>query len=226
MDPMCANTPAGDGDPLAVPGLFPQAGDGRDASSLGVETGGKVWLDGTAWQIGGDEEVGWIAAHTEIGVSITSAIPAIFDSYATLVVPDDDESKRRSDTALLALLSAHSSDQTWWLGYLETGASDIVFSDAPRVRLYSGWPYVLVKAGPEQAATWRTNDDALPWHGALPELMFPLDHSWLVSTLWDDDWACVGGPPSLLEALLKHPEIEARAVALDEDATPPGHVAR
>ena len=40
-------------------------------------------------------------------------------------------------------------------GYLDTGADDIVFPDAPKVTLYSGWPYVLVEAGPEQAATWR-----------------------------------------------------------------------
>jgi len=90
------------------------------------------------------------------------------------------------------------------------------------VRLYT-WPYVLVQAGPDQAATWRGNDEALPWHSALPELMFPLDHSWLVSTLWDDDWRCVGGPESLVDALLRHPRLEARAVTLDEDATPPGH---
>ena len=93
-----------------------------------------------ASQIGGDEEVGWIAARTEIGVSITSAVPAVFDSYATLFIPDDDESKRRSDTALVALLSAHSFDQTWWLRYLETEASDVVFSDSPAVRLYSDRP--------------------------------------------------------------------------------------
>jgi hypothetical protein len=32
----------------------------------------------------------------------------------------------------------------------------------------------------------------------LPNLMFPADRSWLVSTLWDDDWTCVGGPAELV----------------------------
>ncbi len=187
--------------------------------------GGEAWLEGRAWQIAADEEALWIAAHTRPGLAITSAIPAVFDAYATLLVPDCEE-QRLSDNALLALLRAHSPDQPWWLGYLETGASSVVFPDAPRVRLYSGWDYVLVKAGPDQAASWRTYAAALPWHGALPELIFPLDHSWLVSTLWDDDWRCLGGPTSLVTGLLDHPQLEARAVALDEDATPPGHHAR
>lgn len=181
----------GGGDPLAVPTVFPGAGE----RAAGSGSGGEAWLDEEAWAIGGDGEVRWITAHVQPGLTVTSAIPAIFDAYATLIVPDVGE-QRLADHALLALLRAHSPDQPWWLGYLETGASDVVFPDAPRVQLYSGWDYVLVKAGPDQAATWRTYEDALPWHGALPELMFPLDHSWLVSTLWDDDWRCVGGSTS------------------------------
>lgn len=60
----------------------------------------------------------------------------------------NDEDKRVSDDALLALLHALAPQQPWWLGYLETGVADLVFPDAPTVRLYSGWPYVLVRAGP------------------------------------------------------------------------------
>ena len=67
------------------------------------------------------------------------------------------------------------------------------------------------------------NSDATPWHSALPELVFPDDRSWLVSTMWDDDWRCVGGPADLVDALLLSPHLEARAVTLDEDATPPSH---
>ena len=48
-----------------------------------------------------------------------------------------------------------SGDQPWWLGYLDTGATDVVFPDAPMVSLYTDWDYVLVEAGPEQALTWR-----------------------------------------------------------------------
>jgi hypothetical protein len=111
------------------------------------------------------------------------------------------------------------------LGYLDTGADDIVFPDAPKVTLYAGWHYVLVEAGPEQAATWRQSGDRWFWKGALPNLMFPADRSWLVSTLWDDDWTCIGGPAELVDKFLRHPGLQARPVALGQDATPPGHQA-
>ena len=52
-----------------------------------------------------------------------------------------------------------SAGQPWWLGQIDTGADDIVFPDAPKVTLYSEWHYVLVEAGPEQAATWRQGGD-------------------------------------------------------------------
>lgn len=89
--------------------------------------------------------------------------------------------------------------------------------------MYVGWPYVLLEGGPEQALTARLNRDVTPWHSALPELVFPRDRSWLVSTLWDDDWRCVGGPAALVDGLLLRPDLQVRAVTLDEDATPPGH---
>ena len=89
--------------------------------------------------------------------------------------------------------------------------------------LYSGWHYVLAEAGPQQAATWRRWGDWSFWKGALPNLMFPADRSWLVSTLWDDDWTCIGGPASLVDRFLSHPDLQARPVVLGQDATPPGH---
>jgi hypothetical protein len=46
---------------------------------------------------------------------------------------------------------------------------------------------VLVEAGPQQAATWRRWGDWSFWKGASPNLMFPADRSWVVSTLCDDD---------------------------------------
>jgi len=55
--------------------------------------------------------------------------------------------------------------------------------------------------------------------------MFPDDRSWLVSTLWDDDWTCIGGPAELVDRFLRHPDLQARSVALGQDVTPPGHQA-
>ncbi len=176
--------------------------------------------DDRAWRIGTEDEVAWINAGVTTGWSITAAIPSAFAAYATLAFPVDLEMDRadmrpaedRFDDAVLSVLSAHTEPQPWWLGFLETGASDVVFDDAPRVHVY-GWNYVLVQAGPHEARTWRSDEGR--WFTALPELMFPADHSWLVSSLWDDAWACVGGSADLVSALLIRPELRAGAERTD-----------
>jgi hypothetical protein len=177
--------------------------------------------DGSTWHIGTSAEVAWIADGTSVGATITAAIPPVFEAYATVVLPHGGEGQDQHDRAVLALLSEQSAGQPWWLGYLDTGADDIVFPDAPKVTLYAGWHYVLVEAGPEQAVTWRQSDGSF-WKGALPNLMFPADRSWLVSTLWDDDWTCIGGPADLVDNFLRQPALQARPVTLGQDATPPG----
>ncbi|HWH10777.1 MAG TPA: hypothetical protein VG165_06585 [Solirubrobacteraceae bacterium] len=186
--------------------------------------------DGRAWRIGDDATVSWIADGTSITKAITAAIPPVFDAYATLELPESwKERLGRHDAAVIELLTRHTARQPWWLGYLDTGADDVVFADAPRATLYTGWKYVLVEAGPGQAASWRASGGRTFWKGPLPNLMFPANRSWLVSTLWDDDWTCIGGRAALVEDLLDDPELgpRAREVRLvDDDATPPGHEAR
>jgi hypothetical protein len=204
--------------PLPGPGLNPEAS--AKPAVLPV----RLARDGSTWRIGTDAEVAWIASGTSIGRVITAAIPPVFEAYATAVLPGSDEQQDKHDRAVVALLSEYSAAQPWWLGYLDTGADDIVFPGAPMVTLYSGWHYVLVEAGPEQAATWRGNDPGF-WKGVLPNLMFPADRSWLVSTLWDDDWSCIGGSASFVASFLRHPDLQARPVKLGQDATPPGHQA-
>ena len=180
--------------------------------------------DGKSWRIGTQAEVAWIAGHTTPGLTISSAIPPVFEAYATIVVPEDDTERIEQERAALSLCTAWSGDQPWWLGYLDTGTEDLVFPDAPMVTLYEDWRYVMIEAGAEQAGRWR--EDRASSFGALPELIFPADRSWLVSRLWDDDWRCLGGPDELIDAFLTDPPLQARAVALGEDATPPGYIAR
>ena len=182
--------------------------------------------DGRDWRLGEADDVEWIKSGTEITFAVTAAIPAVFDAYATFVIPNDSDDRDAHDRALLGPLVARSGDQGWWLGYLKTGADDIVFPDAPRVALYAHWPYVFVLAGPHQAMTWRSNHGLRSWRGALPDVLFPEDRSWLVSHLWDDDWRCVGGDSSLIEELVGDGSLQGRVVALGEDATPPGFESR
>ncbi|WP_231605545.1 hypothetical protein [Micromonospora sp. HK10] len=81
---------------------------------------------------------------------------------------------------------------------------------------------MLVQAGPEQALTWRTGGHIRHTHGALPDLLFPADRSWLVSALWDDTWTCLGGRESLIHTLECDPVANAGQLRPDEDALPPG----
>jgi hypothetical protein len=198
--------------------------------------------DGRDWRIGSAEEIRWIEERTPGGMRITSAIPPVFEAYATLEHPLTGdrlsrwEAERRAslslvvdawerhEAAVLAMLTQQTEAQPWWLGYLETGGSEVVFDDAPRVKMYADWGYVLVEAGPDQAANWREGEI----YESLPDLIFPADRSWLVSTLWDDDWACIGGPRSLVDALLGDSVLGERSREVDpsmKDTTPPGHVA-
>ena len=88
------------------------------------------WKDGREWRIGSDADVAWIREGTALGLSITSAVPPVFASYATVLVPNKDEGRAEDLDVLLRLLGEQSPDQPWWLGYLETGADDVVFASA------------------------------------------------------------------------------------------------
>lgn len=184
-----------------------------------------VVRDGRSWRLGTAADVAWITSSTPVGKTISSAIPPVFDAYATIVLPHGGRGQERHDQAVLSVLRAQSRPQPWWLGYLDTGPDDVVFPEVPRVVIYAGWPYVLVRAGSDQAAGWRRSEPGSFWKGHLPNLMFPADRSWLASTLWDDDWTSVGGSAALIDGLVSHPALRSRTrrVALGEDATPPGH---
>ena len=182
----------------------------------------RVTKDGRSWRLGIQEDVAWIAEGTSSsGVTVTVAIPPVFEAYATFHEPDDPRiTIPMHERAVVRDLVESTPAQPWWLGFLETGAHDVVFDTAPRVSLYWDWPYVMVEAGPEQALGWRTGH-MRSGDGALPDLFFPADRSWLVSGLWDDTWNCFGGTSSLIAALRLDPLVRARPIGVDEDACPP-----
>jgi hypothetical protein len=184
-------------------------------------SGTAVVKDGQEWQLGTEADVTWINDGTSASTAITAAVPPIFASYCTLLLPrNENDELAAHEQAVIELLTEQTTEQSWWLGYLDTGASDVVFPYAPRTTVYYGWGYVLVEAGPHEAAAWRDAE----FKGALPDLMFPEERSWLVSTMWDDDWASIGGSEQLVSGFLAHPVLgpRTRRVALGEDAIPPG----
>lgn len=183
----------------------------------------EITKDGRAWRLGTIADTAWIDEATTEGISVTVAIPPIFEAYATLYTPEDPHvTTMIHEHAVVKDLVDYTSDQPWWLGYLDTGAHDVVFPGAPMVSLYFDWHYLIVEAGPDQALTWRTGHMRAE-DGSLPDLFFPADRSWLVSALWDDTWTCIGGPASLIETVQRNPLVKARRVQPDEDAKPPGH---
>ncbi|HEX4364649.1 MAG TPA: hypothetical protein VHZ75_08875 [Solirubrobacteraceae bacterium] len=154
-------------------------------------------------------------------------MPPNFAAYCAVALPEPEEgAQRRHDHAVIATLTSCTDAQPWWLGYLETsiGAEEVVFYDAPRVTLYENWNYVLVEAGPDQALSWRQSEGPrAPWKGAVPDIMFPADRSWLLSTLWDDHWSGIGGSEALIAAFA-HDRLlggQTRVVGPCEDAAPP-----
>jgi hypothetical protein len=191
--------------------------------------------DGREWRIGTEVDVAWIGDATLYGRAITSAIPPVFEAYATLELPGSghhdpaawSEDPARHAAGVLDVLGQHTAPQSWWLGYLDTGiGAETVFYDVEKVTLYAGWDYVLIEAGPQQAARWRSD---WVWKGVLPDLMFPADRSWLFSTLWDDDWTSIGGPQPLINSFITHPDLRYRTRQIDRsapDMTPPGHTMR
>ena len=171
-------------------------------------TGPQVRKDDREWRLGTAAEIEWINHGTSGGGAITTAIPPVFDSYCILELPGGDPSElKRHEAAVIELLTGSSGEQSWWLGYLDTGASDVVFPHVPRVTAYYGYGYVLVEAGPRQAAGWRTTG----FNWALPDLMFPADRSWLVSTMWDDGFTSIGGSERFVSSFLDHPLLGPKA---------------
>ncbi len=176
--------------------------------------------DGRQWLLGIDSDVSWIRTGTNAGRSIASAIPLIYEAYATIAIDPERATRTQELKAVYGLLASMSQTQEWWLGFLETGADDVVFPGETPVQLYADWPYRVVLATYAETTIWRT--DPSSWKGPGPDLVFPDDRSWLLSWMWDDDWFCFGGSTHLVEGLIGLLPSAVRRVSADEDISPAG----
>lgn len=175
---------------------------------------------------GDQRQVEWIRDGTAPGVHISCAIPPSFEDYATIMVSPYFSEREAQWDALLRILRQSRVRAPWWLGFLETGSHDgMPFEDPPYVKVYSNWNYALVQKEPREVHELRRL--GFPDRGPGPDLLFPEDHSWLVSWLWDDEWQYFGSSTALVEAVLADPVLVATRVTVDQpDATPKGWKAR
>jgi hypothetical protein len=127
-------------------GRMREQGDDRiQLDPMTIDRKSDVWRkDGRKWCTGRDADVAWIEQNTESGLTIGSAIPSVFEAYATLELPvvfdQDGVGRQLADwdqhvADVLATLRAHTAEQSWWLGYLDSGAANLPFHDARRVKL-------------------------------------------------------------------------------------------
>ena len=145
-----------------------------------------VERDGVRWPLARQEDLAWLSDQTDVGLAITSAILPIYEAYGTVVAQEEDndeyEDNDDEDNAaidaqerqLVKILQRYGST-SWWLGFIEGGEDEQLkplFPHTKRIRLYVGWPYVVVLAGPAEA---------LRWGPFLPDLIVPADHSWCPS---------------------------------------------
>jgi hypothetical protein len=191
--------------------ILPNEMGGHTTSAIRVK-------DGMEWRIGSTADIAWIENASDFSKPVATEVPPIFPAYCRLELPAPNAQAAQAahDKAVIDLLGAATdSQQPWWLGYLEYGIGiDLVFNDAPRTELF-GWQYVLVQAGPEQALTWRSScAPDVAWKGALPDLIFPADHSWMLFTPWDERWSDIGGSEYLIDSFTRDPQLRSRTQPL------------
>lgn len=122
---------------------------------------------GVAWMVGGQAEVEWIAEGTGSGPQITTAIPPRYAAYATLAnagapdLPPRYAPRASPGFRVCRRAAPPQRDDGVVAGYLDTGASDIVFWDVMKVTVYCGWEYASCSLGqtkPRIGARCREHD--------------------------------------------------------------------
>jgi len=126
-------------------------------------------------------ELDWIRIGTSLGMSIRSAVPGGFDVFGLL---DIDDGARPTEDALLNALET-SEGEPLVAGWILRNS--LVTETGDEHLLYANWRYRLRRVT-------RSDLTGRPSTGVngFPDLLFPSDHRWIVSTLWDDSWRSIG----------------------------------
>lgn len=139
---------------------------------------------------------------------------------------------------LVAALRPHTPPGPCWFGYNEATGADLA-DFLPLVTAEASWP-----AAAQKAATFRLADEKYllltgPLDAVLPrprpdlglepdyptlspQLWWPADRSWFVSTVLDLEFTLIGGSAALAGDLLADPELETAAVDWLDDVSAGG----
>jgi len=82
--------------------------------------------------------------------------------------------------------------------------------DGPKVDLRGDRHYLLFRGPAADVGDW----GATPWGPDLDRTLppasitWPADRAWFIAADVDPDWLCIGGPRSLIDAVLAHPDLD------------------
>jgi hypothetical protein len=88
--------------------------------------------------------------------------------------------------------------------------------DGPKVDFFH--QYLLFTGALDEAGQWgaRPYGPGIPRDINSPNLMWPADHAWFVTTNIDGDWTGVGGTTALADELLLEPRLEVARTSYDD----------
>lgn len=91
--------------------------------------------------------------------------------------------------------------------------------DGPKV-VFDHETYLLFGGPIDDVGNWGATDwgHGIPRHLNSPNLMWPADRAWFVTTNIDGTWTGVGGPTDMIDELLREPRLEVVRARYDEEA--------
>lgn len=169
--------------------------------------------------------------HRLIGVHESEGIPAIYADWHGHS-PSHGQLSASEFTALVGILVNHSNEPDdatvgFWEGYFgssshEPARPNDAELDALRIRIGTR-NYIAVHCNVgDYARLVQASDNAV--HKQLPNVLWPSDHSWFVSSDIDLDSTIVGGTNALIRDIIDDPTLEAFPADPDLDLSTSGDV--